>query len=338
MRYVPSGRDKGIYIISQRYFGVGDKVTNFDFLKSEPQFATFCDVAASSEQLLHIDISAAVLNCRRAMEFAVKWMYSVDKDLEMPYDNTLMAMMSEEKFRDVVGEDIYRRMDFIRKTGNIAAHGGNEISMEQAEHCVENLFYFLDYVAYCYGKNYVQKDFDKKLLELTTEEALAFVTEKTVDVESLMAENKELKEELTARRAEHQQTYVPKPLELSEFDTRRIYIDTMLQEAGWTKGENWIKDVPLPGTSGFADYVLYDDAHSPLAVIEARHTCKDFAVGRQWAKLYADILEKQFGRRPVVYLTNGFEIRMDDGHYPERNVAAFYSKRNLEKLFDLSLS
>ena len=315
-------------------------MTNFDFLKSDPQFATFSDVAISAEKILNIDAAASVLNCRRAMEFAVKWMYSVDKDLEMPYDTTLITLMSTEEFRDVVGNDIYRRMDFIRKAGNIAAHGGKKISMEQAKLCIENLYYFLDYVAYCYGKDYKEGQFDASLLELTTEEALSFVTEKTVDLESLMAENKALKDELTARRAEQQQTYVPKPLDLSEFKTRKIYIDTMLQEAGWIENETWINEVELPGMPnksevGYADYVLYDDTHKPLAVVEAKRTCKDVAVGRQQAKLYADILEKQHGRRPVIFLTSGFETRIDDGQYPERKVATIYSKRDLEKMFNL---
>jgi len=315
-------------------------MTNFDFLKSEPKFAAFADVAISAEKILNIDIAASVLNCRRAMEFAVKWMYSVDKELEMPYDTNLITLISSEEFRGVVDDDIYRRMDFIRKVGNIAAHSGKKISMEQAKLCIENLYYFLDYVAYCYGEDYAEGKFDVGLLELTTEEALSFVTDKTVDLESLMAENQALKDELTARRAEQQQTYVPKPLDLSEFETRKIYIDTMLQEAGWIENKTWINEVELPGMPnksevGYADYVLYDDTHKPLAVVEAKRTCKDVAVGRQQAKLYADILEKQYGRRPVIFLTNGFETRIDDGQYPERKVATIYSKRDLEKMFNL---
>ena len=121
-------------------------MTNFDFLKSDPQFATFSGVAISAEKILNIDASASVLNCRRAMEFAVKWMYSVDKELGNPYESTLIALMSAEEFRAVVGNDIYRRMDFIRKTGNIAAHSGKQVSMEQAKLCIENLYYFLDFV------------------------------------------------------------------------------------------------------------------------------------------------------------------------------------------------
>lgn len=46
-------------------------------------------------------------------------------------------------------------------------------------------------------------------------------------------------------------------------------------------------------------------------------------------------MEKQCGRRPVIFLTNGFETRIDDGQYPERKVATIYSKRDLEKMFNL---
>ena len=149
-----------------------------------------------------------------------------------------------------------------------------------------------------------------------------------------------MKEQLTARREEQQQTYVPKPLDLSEYKTRKIYIDTMLMDVGWIEGKNWINEVELPGMPnksevGYADYVLYDDAHRPLAVIEAKRTCVDVAKGRQQAKLYADILEKQYGRRPVIFLTNGFDTRIDDGQYPERKVSMIYSKRDLEKWFNL---
>ena len=53
-------------------------MTNFDFLKLDKGFARFAEVAINAERILHIDPSASVINCRRAMEFAVKWMYSVD--------------------------------------------------------------------------------------------------------------------------------------------------------------------------------------------------------------------------------------------------------------------
>ena len=316
-------------------------MTNFDIFFAIPQFDPFASVAVSAERILHIDPSACVLNCRRAMEFAVKWMYSVDKALVMPYQDTLVSLMNTEDFRDIVGTDLWRRMDFIRRTGNNAAHSGKKITEEQAALCLENLYVFLDFVAYCYGENYTEGHFDRSLLMQPAEApAVPSQTIPDVDFAALMAENAALKEELTARRTAQQQTYVPKPLDLSEYKTRKLYIDTMLTDAGWTEGKDWLNEVELPGMPnksevGYADYVLYGDDGCPLAVVEAKRTCVDVAKGRQQAKLYADLLEKKYHRRPVIFLTNGFETRITDNIYPERKCAAIYSKRDLEKLFNL---
>ncbi len=296
-------------------------------------------MAVSAEKILHIDPAACVLNCRRAMESGVKWMYSVDGALPAPCQDTLVSLMNAGDFRDIVGPDVWRRMDLIRRLGNAAAHTGKKLTEEQAELCLENLYIFLDFVAYCYGTGYTEGQFDRSLLR-EQPAAPVPVPAPDVDLEALIAENKALKEELTARREEQQKTYVPKPLELTEYQTRKIYIDAMLLDAGWTEGRDWLNEVELPGMPnksevGYADYILYGGDGRPLAVIEAKRTCKDVSVGRQQAKLYADLLEKQYGRRPVVFLTNGFDTRIDDSAYPERKVAAIYSKRDLEKLFNL---
>ena len=115
----------------------------------------------------------------------------------------------------------------------------------------------------------------------------------------------------------------------------------MLIDAGWTQGRNWVNEYELFGMpnqseTGFADYVLFGDDGKPLAVIEAKRTCVDVVSGRQQAKLYADLLEQKFKRRPVIFLSNGFDTRIwNDKYEPERKVAAFYSKRDLEKLFNI---
>ncbi|MCM1237123.1 MAG: hypothetical protein NC489_44195 [Ruminococcus flavefaciens] len=118
-----------------------------------------------------------------------------------------------------------------------------------------------------------------------------------VKLEELIAENKALKEELTARREVQAKEYVAKPLDLSEYRTRKIYIDSMLVDAGWTEGKDLINVLEISGMPnqsgvGYADYVLFDNAHRPLAVIEAKKTCIDISQGRQQAALYANLLEK----------------------------------------------
>ena len=315
-------------------------MTNFDFLLSVPEFVSFGEVAVTAEKIYSIDPAACVLNCRRAMEFAVKWMYSVDSALSLPWDDKLVSLLSTEEFRDIVDANLMRRLEFIRKLGNCAAHDGKKVTKEQAMLCLQNLWVFMDFIACCYSRGYQSGAFDPSLPEQPAAPVYLVPPETEIQLAKLIEENAALKEELTVRREEQQENYTPKPLEISEFKTRKLYIDVMLEDAGWTKGKDWLDEVELPGMPnqsevGYADYVLYGDDGKALAVIEAKRTCVDVAKGRQQAKLYADLLEKQYQRRPVIFLTNGFENRIDDGQYPERRVAAVFSKRDLEKMFNL---
>ena len=79
----------------------------------------------------------------------------------------------------------------------------------------------------------------------------------------------------------------------------------MLQDAGRIEGTNWINEYAIPGMPDKSE------------------------VG------YAGLIAKKQGRRPVVFLTNGFDTRIDDNQCPERRVSTIYSRRDLEKLFDL---
>ena len=47
-------------------------MTNFDFLLSDPQFTAFGETAISAEKIYSIDPGACVLQCRCAMEFAIR--------------------------------------------------------------------------------------------------------------------------------------------------------------------------------------------------------------------------------------------------------------------------
>ena len=306
-------------------------MSNFTFLKQNPHFHTFADAAVTAERAFALGPDICIVSCRMALESAVKWMYSVDNQLPHPYDDKLVTLIEDENFRELVDSNIWQQITLIRKLGNQAAHNAKKVTQEQAALCVRNLFYFMDFIATCYQRGYDGNEFDPGCL---------LPKPAAPDLDALIAENKELKAQLTALREAQKPAYIPQPLELTEYDTRKVYIDAMLLDAGWTRGQDWFDEVPLTGMpnqsgTGRADYVLYDSRHCPLAVIEAKRTCADVARGRQEAKLYADCLEKQYGRRPVTFLTNGFDTRIEDGQYPERTVSGIYSKRDLEKLFNL---
>ena len=58
-------------------------MTNFTRFLFDPQLAPFAEVAETAERVYGIDPASCAFNCRRAMELAVKWMYSVEDALVM---------------------------------------------------------------------------------------------------------------------------------------------------------------------------------------------------------------------------------------------------------------
>ena len=136
---------------------------------------------------------------------------------------------------------------------------------------------------------------------------------------------------------------------MNEKETRLKLIDPTLQRAGWKilKQKNIIEQgkacietpvVGLPKTSenptgnGFVDYVLFGDDGKPLAVIEAKKSIYNEEQGRVQACIYADALEARYGVRPIIYYTNGYNIKIVDGIYPPRQVFGFHKKEELEYL------
>src|SRR5690606_15519770 len=86
---------------------------------------------------------------------------------------------------------------------------------------------------------------------------------------------------------------------------------------------------------GYADYVLYGKDGLPRAGIEATRASRDPLVRIQQAKLYADCLERMTGRRPMMFITNGFETWFwDDLASPQRKVSGIFAKSDLEKLMN----
>ncbi|HEY9653298.1 MAG TPA: DEAD/DEAH box helicase family protein, partial [Coleofasciculaceae cyanobacterium] len=67
--------------------------------------------------------------------------------------------------------------------------------------------------------------------------------------------------------------------------------------------------------------------------IEAKRTTKSPTEGKRQAELYANCLENQFGQRPVIFYSNGYEHWIwDDLNYPPRQIQGFLKKDELERL------
>jgi type I restriction enzyme R subunit len=166
----------------------------------------------------------------------------------------------------------------------------------------------------------------------------SLIEQKESEIKALQERIAAMSAQLTASKDKNKLERHFAPIDISEFLTRKKYIDVDLKLLGWKFGDDVHEEVELTGMpnggKGYADYVLYGRDGLPLAVIEAKRTSKDPKIGAQQAKLYANCLEKMTGRRPMIFTTNGFETYFWDGFYPERRVSGILSKSDLEKLMN----
>ena len=151
-----------------------------------------------------------------------------------------------------------------------------------------------------------------------------------------------------------------KPPYMSEANTRKLYIDLYLKEAGWDvldtenvaiagKAGIEIKVEGMPNAQGigFCDYVLYGRDGKPLAIVEAKKTSVSPEKGRHQVDLYGECMKAIYGYKPILYYTNGYVTKVIDGIYPDRTVMAFLTidelelmmqRRNRGNITDLKIS
>ena len=321
-------------------------MSNFDFILKNEIFRTFAEASVEAEKSIAVaNVSCAIL-CRRALELAVKWIYANDRELVLPYQNNLSSLVYDINFKSMINEKVFNGMTYIIKLGNFSVHSNKKVTRKEAVLCLKYLFDFMDWIAYYYDSNYIETKFDEgklpgessaNLKKEEREELENKLVEKDEKIEKILKENEELREKLTKQRTSKKIAYNFKVSDISEFETRKQFIDLDLKIAGWDstniREEVEVRGMPNTQEAGYVDYVLYGENGKPLAVVEAKRTSKDAKIGQQQAKLYADCLEKEYAQRPIIYYTNGKEIYMwDDLSYPERKVSGFYTQDELQLL------
>lgn len=321
-------------------------MSNFDFILKNEIFKTFAEAAEEAEKSIAVANVSCTILCRRALELAVKWIYANDRELVLPYQNNLSSLVYDINFKSMINEKVFNGMTYIIKLGNFSVHSNKKVTRKEAVLCLKYLFDFMDWIAYYYDSNYTETKFDEgKLLGESSanlkkeerEELENKLVEKDEKIEKILKENEELREKLTKQRTSKKTAYNFKVSDISEFETRKQFIDLDLKIAGWDskniREEVEVKGMPNTQETGHVDYVLYGENGKPLAVVEAKRTSKDAKIGQQQAKLYADCLEKEYAQRPIIYYTNGKEIYMwDDVSYPERKVSGYYTQDELQLL------
>lgn len=327
-------------------------MTNFAFLQHE--WPELYESAVKAENTAMADPRTACFYARRTLELSVQWLYKHDSALKVPYQDNLSALIFEPSFKNVTGAAVFAKARAIKDLGNLAVHSRKVVNQYDAVVAVRELFHFTFWLARTYAKGVNPADstaFDQKLLPAAStipaktveqlqklEEQLA---ERDVRLSELLtgkagldAELQRLRGEVAEAKRRNEQT--KDTHDYSEAETRDYFIDLLLKEAGWALDmpqdrEFRVAGMPNEKSEGFVDYVLWGDDGKPLGLVEAKRTKRDPRVGQQQAKLYADCLEKQFGQRPVIFYSNGYDHWIwDDATYPPRSVQGFYKKAELE--------
>ena len=326
---------------------------NFDFLR-QPWPDVHVD-AARAESYLTTDPRSACFYSRRTVEVLVQHLYDV-LALPVPYSDDLAARVNDPAFRAVIGTGIAAKMNLIRKVGNSGVHRSQPIAPQLALDVLRELFHVAVWAAFRFTAIPQQVptglQFDPSLaakaaplsrdelqqlaqrFRLQDEAHARALAERDELLAAHEAEIASLRDQIAAVQAANaavdQHDY-------SEAETRNLFIDVLLREAGWQLADARDREYPITGMPsasgrGFVDYVLWGSDGLPLGVVEAKRTTKSSAVGQQQAKLYADRLEAETGRRPVIFFTNGYRHWLwdDAAGYPPREVQGFYTREELE--------
>ena len=333
-----------------------DAMTSPHFQFLQPEWPLLFEAATQVENTAYSDARTACFYARRTLEMAVAWLYTHDPACRLPYQDSLSALLYEPSFRQVVGEALFAKAKLIKDLGNLAVHGARRMAPNDALVAARELFHFCYWLARTYGQRgrpdpalcFVAEHLPKastappqtpdQLQKLETQ-----LRQRDEKLSVLLSEQAALDEELKALRAacaaaKKANAAQPDGHDYSEAETRDIFIDLLLREAGWELDAQKNCEVKITGMPnhqgiGFVDYVLWGDDGKPLALIEAKRTRRDARVGQQQAKLYADCLENRYGQRPVIFYSNGYQHWLwDDASAPPRAVQGFFKKSELEWL------
>jgi type I restriction enzyme, R subunit len=347
------------------------KSINFEILR--PKRATLADLGAFAEQYVHADPAGAAVKLRIYAEQIVQDLYQ-ELGLQQPPGAGFNEMLNHWQLVQSVPRSVISTLHQLRILGNKSAHPGYEVTasrvlglLEEGVRVARWLFVTYDggtpeqcpeYKAPPPGglagatKSRLQAEKKALLQKLAAQEArlqsLLAMLDQARALGPLVPRS-DAEREALHRAGER----AAQALHFDEAETRARFVDTLLVAAGWkvapggestdeVEQEVEVEEQPTPSGKGYVDYVLWDDEGKPLALIEAKQTARSPESGQKQAQLYADWLEKKHGQRPVLFLTNGYEVWFWNDHWtdkagrrrsePPRPVFGFHSKDSLQYL------
>lgn len=328
-------------------------MSNFDFVqKTLPSL--FEDVARA-ESYYNSDPRTSVIYARRSIESAVRYLYDLHQ-LPVGYRDDLASLTKTHEFQALTHQLIGAKLDYIRRIGNKAVHSEARISRSDSLAVVSELFHLYVWLAREHSTQPEIAPSGKRFdPNLANDVAALTPAERNTLVENFESEREQLVDALkeSDQRSQEQDVEIARlrkeineahnrlaglpEHDYNEADTRARVIDLHLAESGWNPHGTNVREYEVTGMPnyadlGFVDYVLWGNDGLPLAVIEAKRLSRSATAAQQQALKYAEALNAQFGREPVIYYTNGIETFVWDraGGYPPRRVQGYATRDQLE--------
>jgi len=135
--------------------------TSFSFLKRTEHFVSFTDACIEAEESIKVSPPTTAILARRALELAVKWLYSFDSYLEVPYRDNLSSLIYNQDFKDILTPRLPPLLNYVRRLGNVAVHTNDNIKREEAIFSLKHLHQFVSWIAIVMQMNIKKLNLEK---------------------------------------------------------------------------------------------------------------------------------------------------------------------------------
>lgn len=302
------------------------------------QWPFFATLGKQAEENIYRDPNVTLIKIRQFAEKMTEALFRLENMTPWNIDKQFNKLRELERV-GVLEEEIALLFHEVRQTGNKAAHD-NYGTPEEALKMVRKAYYLAAWFMEVYGplefssQAFVEpKDIDKikademtKLkvrLKLAESESRAFQAQ--LEAVAKISENQQgVENEVATKRRERSKAFL-RNSDLDETQTRLMFIDDQLRNAGWevdTENIRWSKGsrpekghnkaiAEVPTNNGSADYALFIGLDL-VGIVEAKRYNKAAAGDMSQAKEYARDFRgyntpNTFGeyKIPFIYASNG---------------------------------
>ena len=79
----------------------------------------------------------------------MRFVFSYDADLQLPYQDNISSLIHETSFRGIIEPRLFPMLKYVIRLGNIAVHTNSNIKRDDAIISLRDLFEFCDCLINC---------------------------------------------------------------------------------------------------------------------------------------------------------------------------------------------